>query len=340
MFDQKSFGIEEYVKGNVINPRNNIARIIMKNNYLYTVATMDQIISQVKVAHKISEWEFYVGDFVMLNREDGDYYLEKLLERKNVISKASSYAAKSYHVHSYEQILATNIDQLYIMIAADQRFTLSKLERYLMTFNQENMDLNILITKADYIEETIQIMESIHSTYPKLKITPVSMYQQDTIQQVKDSLYSKKTAMFIGTSGAGKSTLINYLTGNHSENTNLVRSDKKGKHTTTVTKMLYLKEIDSFLIDSPGFKTISTTKEVDGNILFKEIQEIAKYCKFNDCTHKHEPGCAVKRAVVEGELSKEQLSRYSHYEKKLRGQQKYEKAKELKRQKGFTHKNK
>lgn len=340
MFHQKNYGIEEYLYENTIDTSSNVARIIQKNNNLYTIATINRIIPKVKVANKFSDESFYVGDFVVYHFHDNDYYLEKLLERKNIISKASSHAAKSYHVHSYEQILATNVDQLYIVIAADQRFTLSKLERYLMTFNQENLELNILLSKADYIEEAKEIIEIIHATYPEVKITPVSIYQQGTIQQVKDSLYTRKTAMFIGASGVGKSTLINHLIGNHKESTNLVRSDGKGKHTTTVTKMVYLEETCSFLIDSPGFKTISTTKEIDGQVLFGEIQELGKWCKFNDCTHKHEPGCAVKRAVKEGEISKEQFSRYSYYEKKLRGQKKHEKAKELKKKRSIKHNNK
>ncbi|MDW0117010.1 ribosome small subunit-dependent GTPase A [Sporosarcina thermotolerans] len=339
MFEQKNFGIKKYVNENPINSHSDIARVIQKNNHLYTIATIDKIIPRVKVAHKLTDKDFYVGDFVMFNWQDDDYYLEELLQRKNVISKASSHAAKSYHVKSYEQILATNVDQLYILIAADQRFTLSKLERYLMTFNQEKLELNILISKADYIEETKEIIETIHSNYPKVKITSVSMHQGESIQLVKDTLYSGKTAMFIGASGVGKSTLINYLTNNRSEDTNSVRTDGKGKHTTTVTKMLYLEETDSLLIDSPGFKTISTTNEVDGNILFAEIQDLAKYCKFNDCTHNHESGCAVIRAVEDGELSTEQLSRYSLYEKKLRGQLKYENMKQLKKQKKFYSKN-
>lgn len=331
MFKQKNFGIKNYVNENLNTSTENIARIIQKNSHLYTIATVDKIIPRVKIDHKLIEKEFYVGDFVVFNWQMDDYYVEELLERKNVISKASSHAAKSYHVSSYEQILATNVDQLYIVIAADQRFTLSKFERYLMTFNQDNLELNILLSKADFLEETIKIQEIIHSSYPKVKIMSVSVQHSETIQQVKDSLYSGQTAMFIGASGVGKSTLINELMNSSSEDTNSVRPDGKGKHTTTVTKMLYVEITDSLLIDSPGFKTISTTKDMDGSILFEEIQNLGKYCKFNDCTHNHEPGCAVIRAAGHGEISTEQLDRYSLYEKKLRGLQKHENIKQRKK---------
>lgn len=333
MLEQKNFGVKNFIMKNPGSTIENIARVIQKNNHLYTIATLEQIIFQVSVAHKRIDKDFYVGDFVLFNQQGDEYVLEELLERENIISKASSHAAKSYHVSSYEQILATNVDQLYIVIAADQRFTLSKFERYMMTFHQEHVELAILLSKADYEEETREIIETIHLSYPDVKIMPVSMHKPETIQQVKDSLRSRRTAMFIGASGVGKSTLVNDLTNSHSEYTNLVRTDGKGKHTTTVTKMLYLDETDSVLIDSPGFKTISTTKEMDGSILFAEIQHLGEQCKFSDCTHNHEPGCAVIQAVEDGDLSADQLGRYALYEKKLRCQQKHENKKQMKKQK-------
>ncbi|HLQ71968.1 MAG TPA: ribosome small subunit-dependent GTPase A [Bacillota bacterium] len=337
MLYQKDFGIEEYIDEYSIVSSNNVARIIQKNSHLYTIATTSQIIPQV--VHR-SDIDYYVGDFVVFDWQDEVYYIKDLLDRKNVISKASSHAAKSYHVHSYEQFLATNVDQLFILIAVDQRFTLSKLERYLMTFHRDDLDVTILISKVDFKEKAEYIMKMIQDTYPRLNVIPISMYHQDTVQRVKDFLNRRKTAMFIGASGVGKSTLINSFMGTQDENTNAVRRDGKGKHTTTVTKMLYLEDTDSFLIDSPGFKTISTTNEVDGKFLFEEIQELAGFCKFNDCTHSHEPGCAVKRAAHEGEISNEQLARYAIYEKKLRGQQKHERMKDLKKERSFIRNSK
>jgi len=339
MFQDTHYGIESYVSENSINTDSFVARIIQKNNYLYTIATHKHIIPDVVVAHDIG-MVLYVGDYVTYKMQDGECFLVELLERKNVISKASSHAAKSYHVNTYEQILATNVDQLYIIMAADQRFTLSKLERYVMTFNQPDLDINILISKADYLNETEQITKIVHSTYPHLHITPVSIYRPETIHQIKNTLCSGKTALFIGASGVGKSSLINCLIGHQSEDTDSVRSDGKGKHTTSVTKMVYVKGTDSFLIDSPGFKTIDTTLDMDGEMLFNEIQVLGIYCKFNDCTHTHEPGCAVKRAVNEGELSKEQLDRYAIHLKKLKGQRKHEDMKSFRKQKKFARKNK
>src|SRR5699024_9707979 len=105
MIHQSNFGIEEYVNELDIESSDNVGRIIQRNNHLYTIATINRIIPKVKSAYNDG---FYVGDFVLYNWQDDGCYLNQLLNRKNIISKASSHAAKSYHVHSYEQILAAN----------------------------------------------------------------------------------------------------------------------------------------------------------------------------------------------------------------------------------------
>src|SRR5699024_9623006 len=129
--------------------------------------------------------------------------------------------------------------------------------------------------------------------------TPISMYQEETLEELKSLLVEGSTSMFIGASGAGKSTLVNSLTGLN-EDTKDVRDDGKGKHTTTHTKLIPLEETESYLIDTPGFKTISTTAEIGLEALFQPIYDKMNECKFNDCSHKHEPGCAVIEAVESG----------------------------------------
>src|SRR5699024_6653114 len=153
--------------------------IIQKDHYLYTITTGSKVLHKIQVAPGFKDSELYVGDFVRLHWEDSECYIDLLYERKNAITKASSNVAKSYHVHSYEQILATNVDQLFIMIATDQRFTLSKFERYMLIFNQKNLQLNILISKADDEEKTLEMIKTISLHHPKVKIRPVSMYHKE-----------------------------------------------------------------------------------------------------------------------------------------------------------------
>lgn len=308
----------------------NVGRIIEKRNYYYDVFYNGKVLKNVEKVRKLYETPTVVGDFVSLTDYEGVTYIDLLNERKSKVSKQVSHASKSFNVNNDEQLLAANVDQLFILIAADQRFTLSKFERYYAVFNQPNIDLHVLVSKADYVENMITIIDEISTVYPNITITPFSMYQEDTIESVKELIDKGATSMFIGASGVGKSTLVNALTGLN-EDTKDVRSDGKGKHTTTHTKLIYLPETHSYLMDTPGFKTISTTADIGLETLFEPIYEKMNECRFNDCSHKHEPGCAVIAAVQSGEISEVLYERYLINEKKFEGQLKHEKSKESKK---------
>ncbi len=238
------------------------------------------------------------------------YYVTKILERTTVLSKASNRTKKSYAYNVNEQLLAANVDQLFVLIAADQRFTLSKLERYLMTFGGMVTDINIIISKSDYIELANKIKEIIKSTYPEINIIFSSIYNDKSMEELKSFFMPKKTAVLLGSSGAGKSTLLNYLLGNDINDTQTVRSDGKGKHTTTSSTLFYIESTDSYIIDTPGFKTINTNRELNEEILFSKILELSNKCKFTDCKHENEPGCAVNKAIEDGVISKDLYERY------------------------------
>ena len=324
---KNDYGIKDY---QVANDLVNVGRIVEKRNYYFDVFFDGRYYKNVEKVRKLYETNIVVGDFVTLNEYEGVLYIDTLHDRMSTVSKQFSDATKSYKVNTQEQYLGANVNQLFILIAADQRFTLSKFERYYAVFNQPNIELHVLVSKSDYVENMITIIDEISSVYPNIMITPFSVYQEDTIGSVKALINKSATSMFIGASGVGKSTLVNALTG-VGELTNEVRSDGKGKHTTTHTKLIPLAETQSYLIDTPGFKTISTTAEIGLEVLFEPIYEKMHECKFNDCSHKHEPGCAVIAAVDAGEISEVLYVRYLVNEKKFEGQLKYEKSKESKK---------
>lgn len=330
------FGIGNYIQGNNIT-EGLIGRVIERNHHMFDVATAEQLMSSVQLVSRLYDADVVVGDFVSIIKIDEHIFINEIYPRTTIISKQFSEASKSMKVNQNEQSLAANVDQLFILIAADQRFTLGKFERYMMAFNREEIDINILVSKADYTDKTLEIITDISMTYPDITITPISIYHPHTIEEVKSRILQGKTAMFIGASGAGKSTLINMLNSNELI-TNEVRSDGKGKHTTTVTTMIYMKETDSYLIDSPGFKTISTTNEMDFEVLYEPIFRLKNNCKFNDCTHTHEPGCAVKLAVDEGEINESLYERYLINEKKIIGELKHEANKEKKKERNLKKK--
>src|SRR5699024_1917986 len=159
------------------------------------------------------------------------------------------HASKSYHVREQEQILAVNVVQIFILIAANQRFTLPKSERYVLTFYQQNVDLHILISKGDYTDLASNIMNKIKSVYPDFKVTIFSNLQKDTLTNIIRLFKMSRTSIILGSSDVGKYTLINNLVNFVNVITNVIRKDCKGKHTSTTTKMFYSSLTESYLLD-------------------------------------------------------------------------------------------
>lgn len=317
--EKMDFGINAYCikHGFVIA---DIVRITEKNRNVYQVVNHKGDHLQ---AITTNDKDYYVGDFVSVTTVDNQLFITHCLTRENVISKARNTTSKDFLFHVEEQILATNVDQLFILIAADQRFTLSKLERYLMVFSGMVKDIKILISKNDYQLKTEKILEDVSRVYPHLRICSYSILNEESLLHLNTLFEPGETALLVGSSGVGKSTLTNYLLNKVSIITNDVRMDGKGKHTTTATKMYHATSSESYLIDSPGFKGIQTSREIDTQILFEDISRLAVECKFNDCKHQSEPGCAVKSAIKNQRLDSEMYARFLYQKKKREGYERY-----------------
>lgn len=324
------YGILTYKQSLNNNKDYVIARVVEKTNYIYTIITEDEKYFKAETVTNLSTSDVFVGDFVTFTTFDDNYVITNVLPRTSTISKGTSHASKSYHVLEQEQVLAVNVNQIFILIAANQRFTLPKFERYVLTFYQEDIDLHILISKGDYSDLAINILNKIKSVYPDFKVTIFSNKQEETLKTVTSLFKKNNTSILLGASGVGKSTLINNLINHDNVVTKEVRDDGKGKHTTTSTKMFYSSLTDSYLIDSPGFKTISTTNDVDSTILFQDIYDLSNDCKFKDCTHTHEPKCSVLNAVEDGTISEEYYKRYREHLRVSTGLLKHEQKKKLK----------
>ncbi|NLZ95231.1 MAG: ribosome small subunit-dependent GTPase A [Bacteroidales bacterium] len=324
------YGINNYKNELNIADEVNIGRVIEKTNYIYTIADSNYEFRKAETVSNLQSNEVFVGDFVEYTLFDDYNLITSVKTRLNSVSKKASYAAKSFHEAENEQLLAANVDQLFVLIAADQRFTLSKFERYVFTFQQDNIDMHVLISKGDFEDLAEDIKQKILSVYPNFKVTVFSNLREESLIDIKKLFLKDKTSLLIGASGAGKSTLINNLLNDYKMNTNEVRIDGKGKHTTTTTKMFYSDNLKSYIIDSPGFKTISTTRDIDKSVLFEDIQKLSLDCKFNDCTHTHEPKCAVLNAIENGEMSEAYYKRYKENLRVVKGQLRHEQRKKVK----------
>lgn len=268
----------------------------------------------VTVKKRYGEPNYVVGDLVQLTEQKRRLVIERLLAREQVVKKAVNHSLKDYRQLEASQILASNVDQLFILIALDQNFSLSKLERFILVFQQDGQELHVLLTKKDLCSQVDDTLAHLSSLYPHVRFTALSIFDDQSLAVVKRQLIPQSIGLMIGASGAGKSSLLNRLLGQDLERTEAVKKrDGKGKHTTTGTTLHVLEELDYCLIDSPGFKAIDSQEAVSAVSLFDDIVALADSCKFSDCQHKTEPSCAVKAAVVSGELSQEKLDRY-HYQ--------------------------
>ena len=301
-----NYGTDKYK-----NP--NPARIISENKEDYILVGTDGNIINIRKTHNMPD--YYTGDVVEIIKGR----ITKLIERRNTVKKSANKTAKSFHNANKNQILASNVDQLFVLMAVNQNFSMAKLERYMLVFSHDDYEMHIVLTKTDLIskEKCNLIKSEITDIYPDIHLHSISIYDVFSTEKLALSFEKGKTGLFMGSSGAGKTSLINKLIGT-AERTNTVRSDGKGRHTTTSAKILYSEKYDYYIIDTPGFKGIDKNEYADSSVLFEDISEIATRCKFSDCRHINEPGCAVKEAVKNGTLSKEKYERYLYNQKRLK----------------------
>lgn len=212
-----------------------------------------------------------------------------------------------------EQIVAANVDTVFLVSGLDQNFNLRRIERYLILVWESGANPVIVLNKADLcdaIEQRINAVESIASGVP---IVTLSAIQQQGLDRLQPYLLPGQTIALLGSSGVGKSTLGNQLIGANVQAVQSVRQgDDQGRHTTTHRELLRLPS-GSLIIDTPGMREIQIwAGEESLQATFADIDRLAEQCRFRDCCHEQEPGCAVQEAIVQGTLD---YSRFLNYQK-------------------------
>ena len=244
-----------------------------------------------------------VGDFVRVR----ETVIEEVLPRKTVfIRKAAGDALEA-------QVIAANIDTVFVVSGLDGDFNLRRLERYYATARASGAQCAILLNKADLSEDLEARVHEVRSIAPGADVVAISALHGNGIAALGPYLRAGETVAFVGSSGAGKSTLINRLLGRDRQSTGAVREgDSRGRHTTTHRELLET-PTGAFLIDTPGLRELQPwTGEDDVDGAFPEIEELAGKCRFRDCAHSGEEGCAVEAAIGDGSLD---LDRFSSYRK-------------------------
>ena len=250
-----------------------------------------------------------VGDWVYVQLLDDDSLaiIHEMLPRKSLLKRKTS--GKNIE----HQLIAANIDTAIIMQSLDSNFNLRRLERYLVMINESNITPVIFLSKSDLIsvDEIGKKKNDIYKIAPDIKIEAFSNNNTTDIEKIKAYFLPAKTFCLLGSSGVGKTTLLNNLIHKELYKTQPIREkDGRGKHTTTRRELIVL-ENGSIVIDNPGMRELGIISMDSGlDDTFNEIAELSNQCRFKDCTHTVEKGCAILKAVEEGKISKERYDNY------------------------------
>jgi ribosome biogenesis GTPase len=250
-----------------------------------------------------------VGDWVLATFYDENTFsiIHHVLPRKSLLKRKTPGKKIDF------QLIAANIDVAFIIQSLDTNFNFRRLERYLVMVKESNIKPIVLLSKSDLLnaEDVANRVTEIHKIMPFLHVQPFSNENESGLKNVKDLLAPRQTFCLLGSSGVGKTTLLNNLIGESIFTTKTVREkDSKGRHATTYRQLIKL-DCEAMLIDTPGMRELGNFSVETGiDETFAEITELSEQCQFNDCTHFNEKGCAVLKAVENGQV---QEKRYQNY---------------------------
>lgn len=286
------------------------ARVISQEKGIYKISSGKEIkAAAVSGRYRydvqtVSEYPA-VGDYVIAEwtEDDSNAVITGLFPRKSCFIRKAAGTGKQ------EQVVAANIDTVFICMSLNNNFNIRRLERYLSVTYDSGATPVAVLTKLDLCSDAENKIAQVQDVAPGVDVLAISSLDGD-YGAVMKYILPGKTVAFIGSSGVGKSTLINKLTGTEIIATREIGNNDKGRHTTTHRELITLKN-GAFVIDTPGMRELGMWDSGDGiDTAFADIEELSRACKYADCTHRTEPGCAVLRAIDDGTLDEAHLESY------------------------------
>nr|WP_231633301.1 ribosome small subunit-dependent GTPase A [Numidum massiliense] len=254
-----------------------------------------------------------VGDWVVFSvRPEGRATIHRVLQRK------SQFMRKVAGTTHEAQIVAANVDTVFLVNALNRDFNLRRLERYLVLAWESSAEPVIVLSKADLCADSEAKVAEVAAIASGVPIHVVSAHTNEGMAALTSHLGRGRTVALLGSSGAGKSTLVNAFAGEEVQQVNDVREgDDRGRHTTTYRELIVLPQ-GGLIVDTPGMRELTLWEADDGfSDAFADIEQLAEYCFFRDCRHEREPNCAVRQAITDGTLA---AARYHNYVKLQREQ--------------------
>ena len=251
------------------------------------------------------------GDWIALSRTSkrpvAIYPRQSLFKRRNAGTTAQV------------QVIAANVDTVFFVTSANDDFNVARLERYLALAHEAEVTPVVIITKADLVDDLVPFLEQARTIKRDLLVETVDARRPDVLKQLQPWLAAGQTIALMGSSGVGKSTIVNSLLGGTVQQTQGIREDDaKGRHTTT-GRSLHRMPSGARLMDTPGMRELQIVDAASGiDAVFDDVAAIIAACRFSDCTHAEEPGCAVRQALETGALDPARLKRFQKLQREER----------------------